>query len=80
MQPFTRMPAELTGASNPPVTNVPSETDKVLPDSFADWLAQPSCTITARPDSQPDPKPGIWVGLTSESQIHIRTDDHLSCG
>jgi hypothetical protein len=63
MQPFTRMPAEVAGSNDPPVDGISSEMDKLVPDSFADWLAQPSCTITAGPDQEP----GVWVQVDGRS-------------
>jgi hypothetical protein len=61
---------ELTDPINSPEKNSASEPDKVVPDSFADWLAQPSQTITAGPE----PEQGIFVGLMNECQVRIAED------
>lgn len=45
---MTRQPIELTDLSNSPEERR-LETEKIVPDSFADWLSQPSRTITAGP-------------------------------
>jgi hypothetical protein len=73
MQRFqmTRPAVELTDHSHSPERDIPSETDKVVPDSFAEWLAQPSATITGGPE----PEQGIFVGLMRECQIQT-TEDH----
>jgi len=54
----------MTDLEIPPTTHALAEPDKVLPDSFADWLAQPSQTITASSESEP----GMCIGLLGESQ------------
>jgi hypothetical protein len=64
MQRPTRT-VRLTDAAVPPPTDAPSETEEVLPASFADWLAQPSHTITAGPEQDQE----RLVGLPGEFHL-----------
>ena len=66
----SRPPVELTDSVNSPDTFCPSETEKVVPDSFAEWLAQPSQTISAGPE----PEQGIFLGLMEESLVQLAQD------
>jgi hypothetical protein len=52
----------LTDAGCPPETELPLEAEKVVPDSFAEWLAQPACTIT----DETELAQGIFVGVMNE--------------
>jgi hypothetical protein len=69
MQRFqvTRAVVELTDTPDSSEDGCPSETNKLVPDSFSDWLAQPSQTITAGPD----PEQGIFVGLLNECHLRM---------
>ncbi len=54
----------LTDASCPPETERPLEAEKVVPDSFAEWLAQPACDITDATELDQ----GIVIGVMNEFQ------------
>ena len=56
---------ELTDLPGSPGQDALSESARVVPDSFADWLARPSQTIT----SEPKPEQGIFLGLMSECRV-----------
>jgi hypothetical protein len=56
---------ELTDLTDSPDPEGLPESDKVVPDSFADWLARPSQTITP----EPQPEQGIFAGLMSECPV-----------
>ena len=62
---FTRSPFELTDQIDSPGMDSVSEPDNVVPDSFADWLARPSRTITPEPQSEQ----GIFAGLMNECPV-----------
>jgi hypothetical protein len=55
-------PIELTDISNSSEETRPLKINKVVPDSFAEWLAQPSRTITAEPEG---------LGLENECCVQI---------
>jgi len=69
MQRFqpTNILFELTDRSDSPDSEGLPESDKVVPDSLADWLAHPSQTITA----EPQPEQGIFAGLMNECPVRI---------
>jgi hypothetical protein len=58
---------ELTDRTDSPEQQGLSESDKVVPDSLADWLARPSQTITAEPQSEQ----GIFAGLMKECPVRV---------
>ena len=62
---FTRSLFELTDQIDSPARDGVSEPDKVVPDSFADWLARPSRTITP----EPQPEQGVFSGLMYECRV-----------
>jgi hypothetical protein len=63
-------PKELTDSTNSPVDGSASKAEKVVPDSFSDWLARPSATITAGSE----PEQGIFVGMLNECRAQVADD------
>lgn len=59
----TNLLVTVTDTENSPAAASPSEADKCVPDSFAEWLERPSRTITVRPEPEPESEPGIFVRL-----------------
>jgi hypothetical protein len=76
MQRYSRLPAGPTDFHASSAGGTPFETHKVLPDSFADWLAQPSHTITAGQEAEQ----GIFVGLLGECQVQVSAHPPLASG
>ena len=64
---FTKSLFELTDQTGSPEDDGMPESEKALPDSFADWLARPSQTITA----EPQPEQGIFAGLMNECPVRV---------
>jgi len=64
---FTNTLFELTDRTDSPEHEGLPESDKVVPDSLADWLARPSETITA----EPQPEQGIFAGLMKECPVRV---------
>ena len=62
---FTRSLFEPTDQIDSPGKDGVSEQDKVVPDSFADWLARPSQTITPEPQCEQ----GFFEGLMNECPV-----------
>jgi len=62
---FTRSLFELTDQIDSPGKDGVPEPNKVVPDSFAEWLARPSQTITPEPQSEQ----GIFAGLMNECLV-----------
>jgi len=62
LQVTTPPTEKLADSINPPVRDDVSKTDKVVPDSFSEWLAQPSQTIAAGSE----PEQGIFMGLLDQ--------------
>ncbi|MDR3377134.1 MAG: hypothetical protein P4M10_00490 [Verrucomicrobiae bacterium] len=58
---------DLTDLSDSSTDDLSPKTEPVVPDSFAEWLAQPSGTITGGPDLAQ----GVFVGVMNQCQIHI---------
>ena len=65
-----RIPEILVDLAIAPEQGCPSETERVVPDSFAEWLAQPCHTISAGPETEQ----GIFVGLLSECSVKVIAD------
>jgi hypothetical protein len=65
--PFTRPLFELADRTDLPGKDEVPEPDKVVPDSFADWLARPSQTIT----SESQPEQGIFAGMMDECLVQV---------
>jgi hypothetical protein len=65
--PVNRQPIDLTDLTDSPKQDRPLETNKVVPDSFADWLAQPSQTITAGPETEQ----GVFIEVNGDSCVQI---------
>jgi hypothetical protein len=65
--PATRQPLDLTNLTDSPKKDSPLKTDKIVPDSFAEWLAQPSQTITAGPESEQ----GVFIEVNGDSCVQI---------
>jgi len=62
--------SELARINESPELPIPSDADPVVPNSFAEWLAQPSQTITAGPETEQ----GIFVGLLGQCQVQVSHD------
>lgn len=63
--PITRpivVPPELSDSS---IESSLHEPEKVIPESFAEWLAQPSQPIV----DGPGPEQGIFIGLLAECKL-----------
>jgi hypothetical protein len=56
-------PLDPTDITCSPELVCPAGPDKAVPDSFAEWLAQPACGIT----DGADPEQGLFLGLLDES-------------
>jgi hypothetical protein len=64
----TRQPIKPSDLSASPEKDRPKKTDKVVPDSFEEWLASPTQTISVGPE----PEQGIFfTGLINESSAQI---------
>ena len=68
----------LTNASNAPDAARPRGADKVVPDSFAEWLAQPARTITSGPE--PEPEPGVFAALLNDGRASSFLDPSAPTG
>jgi hypothetical protein len=66
----------LPNASNSPDAVRPRVADKVVPDSFAEWLAQPARTIT----SGPEPEQGVFAALLNDSRASSSLDQSAKIG
>ena len=58
---------ELTDLSDSSAADLSPNTDKVVPDSFAEWLAQPSPSITGGPELAQ----GVFIAMMNQCQVHI---------
>jgi len=63
----THKPVELTESNDPLGEPDTSLSRKLVPESFSEWLAQPSQSITSGPESEQ----GIFMGLMGEPPLPL---------
>lgn len=63
--------ADLAGTSDSPVGESVPTAQRIVPDSFSEWLARPSQTISIAGDSEPHQ--GIFAALLNECPAPLTT-------
>jgi hypothetical protein len=70
---FTKSLFDLTDPMDSPGQDGVPEPGKVVPDSFAEWLARPAQTITPEPQSEQ----GLFAALMNECPVRIIAEQSL---